>query len=303
MNRYECKRCGYKGNQKQDLRKHLSKKKICNAVIEDISREELLKQLDTKEVKRFICIKCDKELSSKYNKLRHESICDYEPELKLDNPEIIELRSMVNKLMLENKEMRERLEELTPNTTNNTINNTTNNTTNNTNNNMINIIIENLNPFGKENYDYVDEVFLKKLLKKDRLMLFDFIKLIHFNINHPENWNYFISNKGKNEAHVFTGKKYEIKNKKETINLLIEAKQRKLLRLVQDLEDLLEEEKDEAIEIINRYNGGEDYKSSTEKLKAQTEEFAYNKREKIEQVSKCVDKNNKNVLNEELKLK
>ena len=40
MPQYQCPRCGYKCNQRNDLRKHFNRKKICHHIIEDLSIEE-----------------------------------------------------------------------------------------------------------------------------------------------------------------------------------------------------------------------------------------------------------------------
>ena len=40
MPQYQCPRCGYKCNQRNDLRKHFNRKKICHHIIADLSIEE-----------------------------------------------------------------------------------------------------------------------------------------------------------------------------------------------------------------------------------------------------------------------
>ena len=42
MNIFNCKRCGYLCNHKQYLKKHLERKNICKAILEDIPIELLL---------------------------------------------------------------------------------------------------------------------------------------------------------------------------------------------------------------------------------------------------------------------
>ena len=40
MPKYICPRCGYICTQRNDMRKHFKRKKICSPVLEDISREK-----------------------------------------------------------------------------------------------------------------------------------------------------------------------------------------------------------------------------------------------------------------------
>jgi hypothetical protein len=42
MVEYECKRCGYKNNNKTNMKKHLQKKKPCNILLYNISREDCI---------------------------------------------------------------------------------------------------------------------------------------------------------------------------------------------------------------------------------------------------------------------
>lgn len=49
MPTYVCKRCGYQGSQKSNIRYHLTKLKPCKPCIEDIDREILLQELGSME--------------------------------------------------------------------------------------------------------------------------------------------------------------------------------------------------------------------------------------------------------------
>ena len=100
---YKCKRCGYECVQRNDLRKHLNRKKLCKPKLEDINIDTLRNELDTKvlnskpyvnvsvntfscENKSFItkndtnlkikgtyvCKYCSLEFSTRQSKYRHE---------------------------------------------------------------------------------------------------------------------------------------------------------------------------------------------------------------------------------------
>ncbi len=286
MPKYICKRCNYTTNLKSSLRNHLNRKTICEAVYEDIKVENLLEELEHK-IDKTLCKKCGKKLSNRQNKWKHEKICKVENNENNDNNnedrQIIELKNQMAEMskMLE-KLIEQKQQNITINNTNND-----NSTTNNIQN--INIILENLRPFGKENYDYIDTEAIKKIIKPARNLLYKFIKLIHFNINHPENWNYFISNMRGNKANVYNGKKFVIDNKVESLIKLIESKKEYLEKFITQLEDLVDMEKESALDFLSYFNQ-KDFECDTERVMKEVEETAYNSRSKMEIVKTEMDK-------------
>jgi hypothetical protein len=281
MNKYICKRCGYKATQKQNLKNHLQKKKECESLYENISREILLKELE-KKITTLNCNKCNKIFSSRQSKWTHEQNCKYNKDI---NEELKELKEMLNKVIeTQNKQ------ELIGN--NNTLINS-----NNTNNNIINntIIVTDLRPFGEENYDYICEDMIKRNLRPSKNLLLKLFKLIHFNRNHPENWNFYISNLTKNKALVYRGKRFEVEDKNTTIIELLSNKIKFLENFIKDLEGIPEIEKEIVIEGINNYTDiyNEDYKYDIKELIDSITEYAYNKKEKLELLKKELDKKNK----------
>jgi hypothetical protein len=78
---YECKRCFHRFYQKNDMNKHLNKKKICIRVIESYKyEEEELYNLSLKRIKnnkkQFICVICNKNFCNKFSLNRHiEKLC------------------------------------------------------------------------------------------------------------------------------------------------------------------------------------------------------------------------------------
>ncbi len=286
--KYICKRCGYETNFKNNLKNHLNSKKECKAKLEDIKRDFLLEELYIKKEKKFICKKCNKELSSRQSKWTHEKNCKTGILDKIKNIEKItdkDLRIMVVKLSEELEIMKEEKRQQ-----NITIqNNTTNNITNDNSVNNINIILDNLRPFGKENYDYVDSEAIKKIIKPARNLLYKFIKMIHFNINHPENWNYFISNMRGNKANIYNGKKFVVDDKVESLIKLIESKKEFLEIFITELEDLVDMEKESALDFLSYFNQ-KDFECDTERVMKEVEEVAYNSRSKLEIVKNEMDK-------------
>lgn len=86
---------------------------------------------------------------------------------------------------------------------NQNFNNSNNNHITNNNSHNQNINIEKLyviNPFGKENKEYItDEIISELLKKKGGLSIIELIKMIHFNLDHPENSNFHLMSRHSNK--------------------------------------------------------------------------------------------------------
>ena len=114
-----------------------------------------------------------------------------------------------NDLEEENRQLRKENRELKMR--GKTINNTTNNTVN------INITL----PFDKTNYDFLTEKDFNQCINRMIMSVPNLIKKIHFNPEHPENHNIYISNRNKNKLLQYDGKHWNVVNHKETIDKLI----------------------------------------------------------------------------------
>lgn len=265
---YICKRCGYITKFKYSLRAHLLKKNECLADLENIEREKLIEDLDSKKekiAKVYNCDKCNKEFANRQNKWKHEKICKVEK--KIDK--ITELENKIKEL--------ESKQHITINNTNNTTNN--------------NIIINNLRPFGEENYDFVNSDMVKKIVDPCSLFLYNFVKLIHFNKEHPENWNYYINNTRTNKALIYREDVFNIEDKNDTLRELINRKKAPIKDLIKKLDNLLSVEKTKIIDALERFEKSGDASSSiTENLLKKTEDLAYNMRHMIDKVKRELDK-------------
>ena len=73
---YTCKRCGYEAFQKCNLLDHLSRKKPCKPLREDIPCNDLLVEVSTlqkKESKEWECGNCSKSYSHYSSLSRHDT--------------------------------------------------------------------------------------------------------------------------------------------------------------------------------------------------------------------------------------
>ena len=132
----------------------------------------------------------------------------------------------IDELIKNQEEMKEIVEKLLLEKSNTITNNNTNNTnnTNNSHNTTNNII--NINNYGDEDTKYITSDYILKLLKnKPAKAIPELIKYTHFNKEHPENQNIKITNKKEPYVKVRKNDKWELQDKDETINDLIDRQQ------------------------------------------------------------------------------
>ena len=159
----------------------------------------------------IMCEFCGKTFTRKYGLTCHLKKCKHKIHqeshiIKEKDNEIHELKEIVEKLLLENK--------------NNITNQINNKDSFNTNNTII------INNYGDENTKYITSDYILKLLKnKPAKAIPELIKYTHFNENHPENQNIKITNKKEPYVKIMKNNKWELQNKDETISDLIDRQQ------------------------------------------------------------------------------
>ena len=166
--------------------------------------------------KEYVCSYCGNSYSKNCNMRRHEKKCKIKIEKeKKDHEKDNEIKELIKN----QKEMKEMVEKLLLEKCN-TITNNSNNTNNITNN------IININNYGDEDTKYITSDYILKLLKnKPAKVITELIKYTHFNTEHPENQNIKITNKKDSYIKVRKNDKWELQNKDETINDLIDRQQ------------------------------------------------------------------------------
>ena len=93
--------------------------------------------------------------------------------------------------------------------------------TQNINTNNINQTIV-INNYGKENMNYITQEYLNKLLKIPYMGVQNLIKNIHFNPKHPENHNIKIPNRKEKFAIVYKDGEWELRNKHNVIDNIVD---------------------------------------------------------------------------------
>ena len=123
-------------------------------------------------------------------------------------------------------------------------NNNTNNTDNSTHINVIS-----LNNYGNENTQYITKEYLMGLLEKPFQSIPELIKYTHFNKEHPENQNIKLTNKKEPFVKVLKNNKWELADRKDTINDLIDQKHSMLNNV--DIKNHFKNKFRDRIEIFN----------------------------------------------------
>ena len=246
MPQYECPRCGYKCNQRNDLRKHFNRKKICHHTLEDLSIEECFRRtLGEKPSPNNKKVLNASDLHPKLRKNGEKCILyasDMHPGKKSgsgaeNSKPVITCefcgqtftkhqnynRHKKNRCKKKGDLTRQELEIIIESRDQTIMElryqieklldkvGTTNHTTNNT----FNFVV---NAFGKEDTSYIPSQYIQSLIKScpyDSIP--KLLKEIHFHPEHSENLNVKIPNKKLQMAQIFNGVSWEYKDKKETI--------------------------------------------------------------------------------------
>lgn len=193
--KYECEYCNKDYNYKQSKSRHLKKCKKYKNITEKANKfDKIVKNLD-KQNKSLILVKNNNEEEEikirKNNKIKTNDIIlnnTYK-----HNHNILSLEATEGANENDENDVNSARTIISNNNNNNTNNNTTNNNTinNNTNNNTI--IINHINPFGKENLESITEEKIINILNQSFNSFQETIKAIHKDI--PENSNFYLPNK------------------------------------------------------------------------------------------------------------
>ena len=264
-NHHKCTRCGYSTNHLVTFKRHLSRKNICKNLLSnddlndlyikykiyDKINDELITpkkpqktqklKIDPKKTQKTPkitlqineCKYCGKNYSKKCHLLRHLKSC--KEKIKDDEDK----KNLLNLVEILNKQLEEQRDQI--NEQNNQINELIKKT-------GINIgtqnIQQNINILAYNNTDIshlTDKDYLK-CLKHSNFCIPHLIEQIHFNPKKPENHNIYISNLKNNYVMVYDGIRWNIRDRDESIQNLID-----------DKESIIEQKLEEWIENGNKY--------------------------------------------------
>ena len=183
MATYICMKCNKSYKTFTEHKRHINKKIDCTT--------------KNKYNTKCVCEYCNKTYYNKYTLITHQTKCKSK---KTQDNIIIE-----NKI----KKMEEQIQELITHKE-------TKNKINVYNNNTINIQIL---PFGKTN-NYLTDTQISKILSKGYKSIEEYIKVLHFDIAHPENHNIYISNNRDKHVNVFDGENWKLEEKNDIVERL-----------------------------------------------------------------------------------
>ena len=221
MKPYMCQNCDYITFRKSDLNKHLKTKKHLKTLKENGGKNTKslsapqyhlnLTQKDTyspQNHSNLQCTYCQRNYTRVDNLNRHIKTCKMKTKHNETQSNLIEqMKEREERLM---KQIELLLTKVGNNYT--TINNT------NTNNNI------QLNNYGSEDLSHITDALKTYLIKHPFGAIQQLIEKIHFNRDKPENINLMITNKRDNKISVYEDGKWVYRNKKKTIQRLIDNK-------------------------------------------------------------------------------
>lgn len=198
--KFECERCCYETDKMNNLKKHLSRKIMCDDLNEcGKSSNDLLKSLekDTTDYE-FTCTLCDLKFKTNSGKYKHELKCKLEKqeiefkqqeiELKKQEIELKQLKEALDKKENENTLFKNEFKELKELIINKNIQQN-NIAIENQNNN---IAIENnitINVLGSENLSHIKPESMLECINGHTDGIIKLIKMFFLDKNHPENCN------------------------------------------------------------------------------------------------------------------
>jgi len=236
---YECIICNYSTNIKSHLNRHLKTKK--HRVNEETRRKNINEndkniqkhpqniqkhpQNIHKKLKMYPCNYCEETFTNFSNKRRHELhrckdnnnvsksiIIKHETQIKkLEREKENQIKKHEKAMEKQKKELMKQIEILLTKVGNTTINN------NQTNNIQ-------LNNYGSEDLSHISYSDKTQMLKIPYIMIQRMIEKIHFNDLKPENKNLMIVNKKDKYIKIYENGKWIYKDKKTTMEDLIDGK-------------------------------------------------------------------------------
>lgn len=204
---YQCPRCHITSTRRGNMRRHLSRKRVCEPIFSSLAPDQCIKiVLQESEPclhhttissahSEIVCPFCNKVFTRKSSLTRHQKSC--KTKHALHRQQYTEQLERQNSILLDqNQQLMKMVKRTVPTTITNHI---TNNITHQTQ------II--LNAHGCENLSHITESVFRSLYRIPYDSIIELLKYIHFHPDHPENHNVMITNvKGKHAKVWYDGR-------------------------------------------------------------------------------------------------
>lgn len=214
----QCKRCGLHFSRKQTLVNHLQRVNTCEALLENISVEQLLNEMKKpKLTEGFQCEYCELYFKNSQGKYQHKRSCKKKPKESI--------RHLIHKV----DELTKELDTLKTNSYTYNVQQ---------NNNFINI---NLKEFGLESQQHLSQELLNRCFADKGIV--ELIQNLHFDKTCPENHNVRLKSKKQELMEIYSDGKWQVKDQDQTLTELIQSGYR-ILRMhgKKNKENIMEEE-------------------------------------------------------------
>ncbi len=257
---HSCKRSGQEFSFKCHLSNHLNKKKICDPVLQDISVEHLVRELDTPDDEcAFHCDFCKKSFKSRQGKFYHQKHCPAKGTVEILKTEIEQIKTQQHESMETLIRVLQNISTQMSTMQSRKLRQNINNGTVMNGNNNINVNIQ-LRDFGNENMAAIPAHLLTSCLIQ--LDFADLLQNLHFDPDYPENRNIRIKNVKRRLLEVYRNSKWNVTNMDDGIKQMLNKAARMFMKFMNENKDaLLQEEvneeeygeiKDQIQEIIDK---------------------------------------------------
>lgn len=253
---FTCPKCNKTFSFKSSLKRHLSLvcdlENLCGSSVAQLNHTPPKSKTNNKvnRVKSDItaenmckCSYCNKTFTRKDSLNRHiDKYCDMKKKLDQNreetflklleekNTEIENLKQQLQDAISKNLNIESNTGFICHKVTNtNNININSINTVNNIQNNFY--IIQ----YGKENLEHIDETTYKNILNKGYKSVQEYVRLVHYDTNHPEHHNIYIPNIKNNYVMVYDGQKWDLKDRDEIIDDMYDLRKSILIDKFEEL--------------------------------------------------------------------
>jgi len=261
---YKCPYCDYETPKKSLIKKHLTKKKLCDHRIEIMDIEKYLRN----DQKEFPCRYCEKSFAHQSTMYHHQKRCNNQTIKKIEKDDEKSTNDMENiKQQLEWALLE--IQNLKKTNTSQVIINKNKTVINNN---------YTLNSFSSNSFEPTQEEVLRLIQIPPIRLIKKLVEEKHFNKNYPERMNFYISNYKDNIARVFDGENWGMKNADhvtEDIHTIFND------GLDDQIDDLDDEEEEKYQELIKRWISMHEKRGFVENLRKELKEFIYSKKDLV----------------------